>query len=159
MEVYGPQGNGRHTVTYLDVNAQPQRADAVTLPWTYDTTTTQPPVFVNLQAQGDGDSIGCRITIDDAVGTERSTPCTPSPPLSGQIRMSAGRVPDFIRRYSVLIAFFWLGLAVVTNVFVPQLETVAESHGVSLSPTDARRRCGRPNRSAGVPEFDSGLRP
>ncbi|WP_409430213.1 RND family transporter [Mycobacterium sp. SMC-16] len=51
--------------------------------------------------------------------------------------MSAGRVPDFIRRYSVLIAFFWLGLAVVTNVFVPQLETVAESHNVSLSPTDA----------------------
>jgi RND superfamily putative drug exporter len=51
--------------------------------------------------------------------------------------MSANRVPDFIRRYSVLIAFFWLGLAVVTNVFVPQLETVAESHNVSLSPTDA----------------------
>ncbi|MUL46748.1 MMPL family transporter [Mycobacterium sp. CBMA293] len=51
--------------------------------------------------------------------------------------MSANRVPDFIRRYSVLIAFFWLGLAVVTNVFVPQLETVAESHNVSLSPKDA----------------------
>ncbi|MGX9674005.1 MMPL/RND family transporter [Mycobacterium sp. HM-7] len=51
--------------------------------------------------------------------------------------MSANRVPDFIRRYSVLIAFFWLALAVVTNVFVPQLETVAESHNVSLSPTDA----------------------
>ncbi|MUL76935.1 RND family transporter [Mycolicibacterium sp. CBMA 226] len=51
--------------------------------------------------------------------------------------MSTNRVPDFIRRYSVLIAFFWLALAVVTNVFVPQLETVAESHNVSLSPTDA----------------------
>ncbi|MCT7368132.1 MMPL/RND family transporter [Mycolicibacterium llatzerense] len=51
--------------------------------------------------------------------------------------MSANRVPNFIRRYSVLIAFFWLALAVVTNVFVPQLETVAESHNVSLSPTDA----------------------
>ncbi|KIU15625.1 RND family transporter [Mycolicibacterium llatzerense] len=51
--------------------------------------------------------------------------------------MSANRVPNFIRRYSVLIASFWLALAVVTNVFVPQLETVAESHNVSLSPTDA----------------------
>ena len=37
----------------------------------------------------------------------------------------------------MLIALFWLGLAVVTNVFVPQLETVAESHNVSLSPQDA----------------------
>jgi hypothetical protein len=46
-------------------------------------------------------------------------------------------VPDLIRRFSVLIALFWLGLAVLTNVFVPQLETVAESHNVSLSPQDS----------------------
>ena len=46
-------------------------------------------------------------------------------------------VPDSIRRFSVLIALFWLGLAVLTNVFVPQLETVAESHNVSLSPQDS----------------------
>lgn len=51
--------------------------------------------------------------------------------------MSTQRIPDLIRRFSVLIALFWLGLAVVTNVFVPQLETVAESHNVSLSPHDA----------------------
>ena len=37
----------------------------------------------------------------------------------------------------MLIALFWLGLAVLTNVFVPQLETVAESHNVSLSPQDS----------------------
>jgi len=36
------------------------------------------------------------------------------------------RIPDFIRRFAVLIALFWLVLAVMTNVFVPQLETVAE---------------------------------
>ncbi|BBZ41274.1 MMPL/RND family transporter [Mycobacterium conspicuum] len=46
-------------------------------------------------------------------------------------------VPDLLRRYSVLIAGFWLGLAVVTNVFVPQLERVAQQHNVSLSPQDA----------------------
>src|SRR5215510_6192111 len=51
--------------------------------------------------------------------------------------MSTQRVPDLIRQYSVLIAVFWLGLAVVTNVFVPQLETVAQAHNVSLSPRDA----------------------
>ena len=71
MEVFGPPGTVA-TITYLDVNAQPQRADAVRLPWAYDTTTTQPAVFVNLQAQGDSDSIGCRITIDDAVKDERT---------------------------------------------------------------------------------------
>ncbi|MGB9225900.1 RND family transporter [Mycobacterium sp.] len=51
--------------------------------------------------------------------------------------VSRRSVPDFIRRFSVLIAFFWLGLAVVTNVFVPQLEKVAQAHNVSLSPHDA----------------------
>ena len=71
MEVFGPPGTVA-TITYLDVNAQPQRADAVSLPWAYDTTITQPAVFVNVQAQGDSDSIGCRIKIDDAVKDERS---------------------------------------------------------------------------------------
>ncbi|MCX2712819.1 MmpS family transport accessory protein [Mycolicibacterium sp. J2] len=71
VEVFGPPGTVA-TITYLDVNAQPQRADNVTLPWAYDTTTTQPAVFVNVTAQGDSDSIGCRITIDDAVKDERT---------------------------------------------------------------------------------------
>ena len=62
MEVFGPPGTA--TTTYLDVNAEPQRADAVTLPWAYDTTTTQPAVFVNVSAQGNSDSIGCRIKIE-----------------------------------------------------------------------------------------------
>ena len=71
LEVFGPPGTVA-TITYLDVNAQPQRADAVALPWAYDTTTTQPAVFVNVQAQGNSDSIGCRIKIDDVVKDERS---------------------------------------------------------------------------------------
>jgi hypothetical protein len=71
MEVFGPPGTVA-TITYTDVDAQPRRADAVALPWAYDTTTTQPAVFVNVSAQGDSDSIGCRIKIDDAVKDERS---------------------------------------------------------------------------------------
>ncbi|KAA0098963.1 MMPL family transporter [Mycolicibacterium sp. P1-18] len=47
------------------------------------------------------------------------------------------RFGHWIRRYSALIVLFWLALAVVTNVFVPQLEKVAEAHNVSLSPQDA----------------------
>ncbi|AMO06770.1 MULTISPECIES: MmpS family transport accessory protein [Mycobacteriaceae] len=72
LEVYGPPGAAA-TITYLDVDAQPQRADNVGLPWAYDATTTQPAVFVNITAQGTGDWIGCRITIDDAVKDERTT--------------------------------------------------------------------------------------
>ncbi|MEV3901736.1 MmpS family transport accessory protein [Mycobacterium sp. NPDC050551] len=71
MEVYGPPGTVA-TITYTDIDAQPQRVDGATLPWTYDTTTTQPAVFVNVSAQGDSDSIGCRITIDDVVKDERT---------------------------------------------------------------------------------------
>ena len=71
MEVFGPPGTVA-TITYVDVNAQPQRVDAATLPWAYDTTTTQPAVFVNVSAQGDSDSIGCRIKIDDVVKDERT---------------------------------------------------------------------------------------
>jgi hypothetical protein len=71
MEVFGPPGTVA-TITYLDVDAQPQRVDNIALPWSYDTTTTQPAVFVNVAAQGNSDSIGCRITIDDVVKDERS---------------------------------------------------------------------------------------
>ncbi len=71
MEVFGPPGTVA-TITYTDVNAQPQRVDDATLPWAYDTTTTQPAVFVNVSAQGDSDSIGCRIKIDDVVKDERT---------------------------------------------------------------------------------------
>ena len=46
-------------------------------------------------------------------------------------------VPRMILRFSVPIAAFWLALAVVTNVYVPQLEKVAQAHNVSLSPQDA----------------------
>ncbi|GAS88104.1 MmpS family transport accessory protein [Mycolicibacterium brisbanense] len=71
LEVFGPPGTVA-SINYLDVHAQPQRVDDAPLPWTYDTTTTDPAVFVNVQAQGDSDSIGCRITIDDVVKDERA---------------------------------------------------------------------------------------
>nr|WP_055401321.1 MULTISPECIES: MMPL family transporter [unclassified Mycobacterium] len=42
-----------------------------------------------------------------------------------------------VRRLSVPILLFWLGLAAVTNIAVPQLEAVGEAHAVSMSPDDA----------------------
>ena len=71
LDVFGPPGTVA-TINYLDVNAQPQRVDDAPLPWSYQTTTTQPAVFLNVMAQGDSDSIGCRIIIDGVVKDERS---------------------------------------------------------------------------------------
>jgi hypothetical protein len=71
IEVFGPPDT-QATITYLDVDAQPQRVDAVTLPWAYDTTTSKPAVFVTVTAQGTNDWIGCRIKIDNEVKDERT---------------------------------------------------------------------------------------
>ena len=71
LEVFGPPGTVA-TINYLDVKAQPQHVDDVALPWSYDTITTDPAVFVNVVAQGNSDSIGCRIIIDGVVKDERT---------------------------------------------------------------------------------------
>jgi hypothetical protein len=71
LEVFGAPGTVA-TINYLDVHAQPQRDDDAALPWSYDITTTDPAVFVNVVAQGNSDSIGCRITIDGVVKDERT---------------------------------------------------------------------------------------
>ncbi len=44
---------------------------------------------------------------------------------------------QMILRLSVPIAVFWLAVAAITNVFVPQLEKVAQAHNVGLSSHDA----------------------
>lgn len=71
IEVYGAPGTFA-SISYLDINAQPQHVTDVALPWSYDATTTQPAVFTNVVAQGNSDSLGCRITIDGVVKAERT---------------------------------------------------------------------------------------
>lgn len=71
LEVFGTPG-ATATITYLDVNATPQRVDA-TLPWLYSDSTTTPAVLTNIQAQTDGSSVACRITIDGVVKVENSS--------------------------------------------------------------------------------------
>lgn len=70
LEVFGDPG-ATATITYLDVNATPQRVDDAPLPWAYRETTTVPAILVNVQAQGDGSTLGCRIVIDGEVKAER----------------------------------------------------------------------------------------
>ena len=61
------------TINYLDLDAQPQKAVGVGLPWTLTLTTTAPAASPNIVAQSDGSSISCRITVDGVVKDERTT--------------------------------------------------------------------------------------
>lgn len=71
LEVFGSPGNVA-TINYLDVDAQPQQVLDAVLPWSFTITTTQPALMGNLVAQGNGDSIGCRITVNGVVKDERT---------------------------------------------------------------------------------------
>ncbi|MBB5165022.1 hypothetical protein HNP02_004996 [Mycobacterium sp. AZCC_0083] len=72
FEVFGSPGSTA-TINFLDKDAQPQRVDNVPLPWAHPLTTTDPTLFADLRAQGDGSTIGCRITVNGIVKDERST--------------------------------------------------------------------------------------
>ena len=63
-EVFGPPG-AVATINYLDLDAEPQIARDVTLPWSLTLTTTAPAAAANLVAQGDSD------TIDGVLKAER----------------------------------------------------------------------------------------
>lgn len=69
-EVFG-SGTVAGSVSYLDQEAQPARASFTGLPWSHTMTTTSPSVIGNIIAQGDGDQIGCRITVNGAVKDEQ----------------------------------------------------------------------------------------
>ena len=71
LEVFGAPGSVA-TINYLDVNAQPQQVKDAPLPWSFTITTTEPAVLGNVVAQGDGDTIGCRITVNGEVKDERT---------------------------------------------------------------------------------------
>lgn len=69
-EIFGPPGTVA-TINYLNLDAEPQIARNVTLPWSLTLTTTAPAAGANIVAQGDSDTIGCRITIDGVLKDER----------------------------------------------------------------------------------------
>src|ERR1700742_3719557 len=52
-------------------------------------------------------------------------------------QQSRPRVPHTIRRLSLPILLFWVALAAITNIAVPQLEEVGKTHNVALNSPDA----------------------
>ncbi len=71
-EVFGAPGT-MAMISYFDVNSDPQHVDGASLPWSLDMTSNGAAVVGNLVAQGDSDSIGCRIVVDGVVKAERIT--------------------------------------------------------------------------------------
>lgn len=71
-EVFGPSA-AVGGVSYLNKDTQPEQARFTGLPWTHTMSTTNPAVIANLVAQGDGDSIGCRIVVNGDVLDEQLT--------------------------------------------------------------------------------------
>ena len=71
LEVFGAPG-AVATINYLDVNAQPQKVVDAPLPWSFTITTTEPAVVGNVVAQGNGDTLGCRIIVNGDVKDERT---------------------------------------------------------------------------------------
>jgi hypothetical protein len=71
-DIFGPEGTIA-TINYLDLEAQPQKVENVALPWSLLLTTTAPSASPNIVAQGDSDSISCRITVNDVVKDENTS--------------------------------------------------------------------------------------
>jgi hypothetical protein len=71
FEIFGAPGTVAD-VNYLDEQAQPQRLNGVRLPWSFEIVTTLTAVLANVIAQGNSDSIGCRITVNGVVRDQES---------------------------------------------------------------------------------------
>lgn len=71
-EVFGPPGTVAQ-ISYFDGEGDVKNARGVPLPWSLDFPITTAASIGSVAAQGDGDSIGCRITIDGVVKSERVT--------------------------------------------------------------------------------------
>jgi Mycobacterium membrane protein len=69
-EVFGPPGTVAD-ISFLNVDADPQHVEGVSLPWSSTFAITQASAVGNIVAQGTSDSIGCRIIVDGEVKAER----------------------------------------------------------------------------------------
>ena len=71
-EIFGMDG-AVATINYLDLEAVPQIVRNTRLPWSITLTTTAPSANATIVAQGDGDSIGCRIVVNGEVKAEKTS--------------------------------------------------------------------------------------
>ncbi|MGK2880470.1 MAG: MmpS family transport accessory protein [Mycobacterium sp.] len=70
-EVSGPLGSVVD-INYVDLDSAPQQALGVSLPWSLTLQTTAPSAMPKIVAQGDADTLTCRIIVDDEVKDEKT---------------------------------------------------------------------------------------
>ena len=69
-EVFGPPGTVAQ-ISYFDGDSEPQHVTGAKLPWSLQFALTEASSAGTVLAQGDSDSIGCRIVVDGEVKAER----------------------------------------------------------------------------------------
>jgi hypothetical protein len=69
-EVFGPPGTVAN-ISYFDAHADPRRVNGARLPWSVEFASTEATAVGSVVAQGDSDSIGCRILVDGEVKAEQ----------------------------------------------------------------------------------------
>ncbi|MFY9768106.1 MAG: MmpS family transport accessory protein [Mycobacterium sp.] len=71
-DVFGPAATTAN-INYWDADANTHQISAAPVPWSYTFNTVYPSVSANIMVQGDGDQIGCRITVDGVVERENKS--------------------------------------------------------------------------------------
>ncbi len=71
-EVFGPPGTVA-LISYFDDNGAAQHVEGASLPWSVEFAVTAATGIGSVAAQGDSDSIGCRIALDGVVKAEKIT--------------------------------------------------------------------------------------
>jgi len=69
-EVFGPPGT-LADISYFDEDSNPQFVEKVSLPWSLHFDIGKTTAVGSIMAQGDSDTIGCRIIVDDEVKAEK----------------------------------------------------------------------------------------
>jgi hypothetical protein len=69
-EVFGPPGTVAD-ISYFGDKGDPQHVEGVSLPWSLEFAITGAASIGSIAAQGDSDSIGCRIIVDGVVKAEK----------------------------------------------------------------------------------------
>ena len=71
-EVFGSPGSVAN-ISYFDEETEPRYIRGVSLPWKLQFDIGSATAVGSLMAQSDGDSIGCRITVDGEVKAEKTS--------------------------------------------------------------------------------------
>lgn len=69
-EIFGPPGTVA-TISYFGADGSPEKLDGVPLPWSVEFPITTAASVGSIAAQGDSDTIGCRILVGGEVKAEK----------------------------------------------------------------------------------------